>query len=143
AFDDRLAVHAHRRHVDGGAGDGAVRQFVVEGAGEDAGGGRLADAAHAGEDPGLRDAAAVEGVGDGADHRLLADQVLERGRAVFAREDAVAALGRGGTRTGRVRGFAHRDIRRRGDPRVTAWGGVELGGRLTTTRTGLVRAASF
>ncbi len=39
--------------VDGRAFDGAVGQFVVERAGQDAGRGRLADAADAGEDPGL------------------------------------------------------------------------------------------
>jgi hypothetical protein len=56
AFHDRLAVLAELVHVDGRlvdlAGDG-----IVERAGEDAGGGRLADAAHAGQHVGLRDAA--------------------------------------------------------------------------------------
>ena len=69
------------------AGDG-----VVEGAGEDAGGGRLADAAHAGEHVGLRDAAGAEGVGQRADHRLLADEVGEALRAVFAGEHPVGAV---------------------------------------------------
>jgi hypothetical protein len=45
------------------------------GAGQDARGRRLADAAHAGEHEGMRDAAGGEGVGEGAHHRLLADQV--------------------------------------------------------------------
>jgi hypothetical protein len=56
AFHDRLAVHAEHRHVDGRPLHRAVRQFVIQRAGEDARGGGLADAAHAGEDPGLRDA---------------------------------------------------------------------------------------
>ena len=77
-------------HVDGRlidlAGDG-----IVERAGEDAGGGGLADAAHAGEHVGLRDAAAVEGVGERPDHRLLADQIGEALRPVFAGKHPVGA----------------------------------------------------
>ena len=57
AVDDRLILHAHHRHVDGRAFDRAVRQFVIERAGEDARGGGFADPAHAGQDPGLRNAA--------------------------------------------------------------------------------------
>ena len=76
--------------------DRAVRQFVVERAGEDARGRGLADAAHAGEDPGLRDAAGLERVRERAHHRVLADQVVEGRRAVFARQHAVGApCGRG------------------------------------------------
>ena len=52
-------------------------ELVIEGAGEDARGRGLADAAHAGQHIGLMDAAEVEGVGQRADHRLLADQILE------------------------------------------------------------------
>ena len=114
ALDDGLAMHAHRRHRDGRPGDRAVGQFVVERAGEDAGGGCLADAAHAGEDPSLRDAAGLERIRDRAHHGVLADEVVEAGGAVFAGEHAVAAIrrvGRGGTRAGRVRGLAHRAIR--------------------------------
>ena len=54
---------------------------VIEGAGDEAGGGGLADAAHAGEHVGLGDAAGGEGVGEGPHHRLLADQVGEGLRA--------------------------------------------------------------
>ena len=77
AFHDRLAVHAHRRHGDGRALHRAVGQFVVQRAGEDARRRRLADAAHAGEDPGLRHAAGLERVRDRADHGLLADEIVE------------------------------------------------------------------
>ena len=69
--------------------DRAVRQLVVERAREDARGRGLADAAHAGQDAGLRDAAGLERVRDRAHHRLLADQVVEGGRAVFARQHAI------------------------------------------------------
>ena len=61
--------------------------LIVEGAGENARGRRLADAAHAGQDIGLMDAARGEGIGERPDHRLLADQVLEPLRAgICARE---------------------------------------------------------
>ena len=119
AVDDGLAVHAHHRHLDGGRGDRAVGQFVIERAGENAGGGGLADPAHAGEDPGLRDAAGLERVRDRAHHGVLADEVVEGGGAVFAREHAVAAgrrVGRGGTRAGRVRGLAHTCYPRKPEP---------------------------
>ena len=69
--------------------DRAVGQFVIQRAGEDARGRRLADAAHAGEDPGLRNAPGLERVRDGAHHRVLADQVGEGRGAVFARQHAV------------------------------------------------------
>jgi hypothetical protein len=90
AFHDRLAVQTERRHVDGRAGDRAVGEVVVERTGEDACRGGLPDAAHAGEDPGLRNASALERVRDGAHHRVLADQVGKRRRAVLARQHAIA-----------------------------------------------------
>ena len=150
-FHDRLAMDAEAGHVDGRLA-GAVRPLVVEAAGEDAGGGGLADAAHAGEHPGLRDAAGVEGVREGADHRLLADQVVEGARAVFSSKNAV---GRGRRSSGRRRktrqgrlvvqgragcGFVHmlqsvRIIVGRTEERQ--------GGRLDEDPFGLVRAASF
>ena len=93
AFHDRLAMHAEHRHVDGRALHRSVRQFVVQRAGENARGGGLADAAHAGQDPGLRNAPGFERVRNGADHGVLADQILETGGAVFARQHAIG-LGR-------------------------------------------------
>ena len=75
--------------------------LVVQGPGQQAGGGGLADPAHAGEHEGVGDAAGGEGVGQGADHRLLADQVLEALRPVFAGEDGVGVDGDGRRRSGR------------------------------------------
>src|SRR5262249_47794238 len=49
----------------------------------------LADAAHAGEHEGMRDAPARDGVAQSAHHRLLTDQGSEIDGAVLAGEDAV------------------------------------------------------
>jgi hypothetical protein len=66
--------------------------LVIERPRQNAGGGRLADTAHAGQHPGLGDAAGGKGVGQRADHRLLADQVGEILRAVLARQNTVGRL---------------------------------------------------
>ncbi|MBV6488911.1 MAG: hypothetical protein GHHEDOFH_02881 [Pseudorhodoplanes sp.] len=95
AFHDRRAMHAGLRHRDRRPRDRIVRQLVVQRARQDARGRGLADAAHAGQDPGLRDAPGGEGIGDGADHRLLPDQIVERGGTVFARQHAIGAGLRG------------------------------------------------
>ena len=113
---DGGAVHAgrieqHRRLVDGVG-------LVVQRTGEQAGRRRLADAANAGEHEGVRDASGPERVGERADHRLLADKVLEPGRPVFAGEDlighgaerdVIAEHGRGHRVTGR-RNIVHRPV---------------------------------
>jgi len=70
-----------------------LHRLVIQAAGKDARGRRLANAADAGEHPGLRNAAGRKGVGDGADHRLLADQVVEGTRPVFSRENAIRCRG--------------------------------------------------
>ena len=102
-FHDRFAMDAELGHVDGRLA-GAVGLLVVEAAGQDAGRRGLADAADAGEHPGLRDAAGLEGVREGAHHRLLADQVVEGAGAVFAGKDAVGrGRRRGGRRGGKAR----------------------------------------
>ena len=68
-------------------------KLVVERTRQDARRRRLADAAHAGENPGLRDAAGLERVRNGAHHRILADQVVEGSGPVLARQDAVGGGG--------------------------------------------------
>ena len=112
ALDDRLAMGAKLGHVDGGPCDGGVAvtggQFVVEGARQNAGGGGLAHPAHAGQQIGLMDAVEVEGVREGPDHGLLADQILEAGRAIFAREHPVS----GGRLDCRGRGHAEVEAQR-------------------------------
>ena len=89
-------MHAKLRHMDcrarhGGAPD-PRGQFVIEGAGEDARGRRLTDAAHASQNIGLVDAVEVEGVRQRPDHGVLADQILEARGAVFAGKDAIGRL---------------------------------------------------
>jgi hypothetical protein len=69
--------------LDGGTGR-AIQRF-----GEDARGGRLADAADAGEEVGVMDAAPLDRILERADRRLLADDVIERLGAVFARESLI------------------------------------------------------
>ena len=66
-------------------------QLVIERARQDARRRGLADPAHAGEYPGLWNAAALEGVRNRAHHRVLADQIGEGRRPVFAREYAIGA----------------------------------------------------
>ena len=85
---DRLAVDAELGHVDARPVDSAGKG-IVEGAGEDARRRRLADAADAGQDIGLVDAARGEGIGERAHHRLLADQVLEAHGPVFSRQHPI------------------------------------------------------
>ena len=71
----------------------AVRPGAVQGAGDEPGGRRLADAAHAGEDEGVVNPAQPDGVGQGADENVLADQFVEGGRPVFARQHPVFRIG--------------------------------------------------
>ena len=79
-FDAGIAdpARVHRRTVD-----------AVERLGEDAGGGRLADATGAGEDECLADAAAGDGVAQRVDHATLADHLVEPLRAPLASEDLI------------------------------------------------------
>ena len=89
-FHDRLAVDAGFREIDGRPA-GTVGAFEIEGACENAGGRRLADAADAGQHPGLRDTAGRKRVGERFHHRVLADQVGEVPGAVFPGENAIRA----------------------------------------------------
>ena len=93
AFHDRLAMHARHRHVDGRPLHRSVRQFVIQRAGENSRGGGFSDAAHPGQDPGLRNPAGFEGVRNGADHGVLADQIVEAGGTVFPRQHAIVLAG--------------------------------------------------
>ncbi len=95
AFHDRLAMHARHRHMDGGPCHRAVRQLVVQRAGENPRGGRFTDPAHAGQNPGLRNPSGLERIRNRAHHRVLADQVLEAGGPVFARQHAIMLAGLG------------------------------------------------
>ena len=62
------------------------------------------------------DAVGGEGIGEGADHRLLADQILEPLRAIFARQHPIGRLrGRSPRRLGRKQGVAHRPSLARSD----------------------------
>ena len=65
-------------------------------AGDDARRRGLADPAHAGQHEGMGEPAGGDGVGQGADHRFLADQAGEVGRPVFARENLIGRLLGGG-----------------------------------------------
>ncbi len=58
----------------------------------------LADAAHPGQQPGLRQPVARDGVAERAHHGFLAEQRIETGRAIFAGKDAI------GRRRGRIGG---------------------------------------
>ena len=88
AFQDGAAVNALLRDIDRRAL--AVRPLIVQRTGHEARGGRLPDAPHAGEHIGLGDPSRREGIPQGADHRLLADEFSEHLRPVFARERRVA-----------------------------------------------------
>ena len=100
----KLGVHCQAimesRHLDVLEIDAAshnkvedIRQLVIQRAGEDPRRGGLADAAHPGQDPGLRNPPGLERVRDGAHHGILADQVVETGGAVFPRQHPVVLAG--------------------------------------------------
>ena len=90
---DRLAVDAEFGHVDARRVD-LAGHAIIEGAGENARDRRLAGAADPGENVGLVDAVDGEGVGEDPHGHILADEVLETLRPVFARKHPVAARGR-------------------------------------------------
>ena len=89
---DRAAMHAFAAGRDRRAA-GAVRADAIERAGDDPGRRRLADPAHAGEHEGLRDPPGGNRVRQGADHRLLPDDLGKALRPVLAGEDAVGDPG--------------------------------------------------
>ena len=125
-LDDGAAVAAVHRQIDGGAMDGLALE--VQGPGQQAGGGGLAHPAHPGEHEGVGDPARSKGMGQGADHGLLADQVLEPTGAVLAGQHLI-----GGRTFGRrtFGGFGGWRLRRRAAEHV--------GGGVVALRGGVVR----
>ena len=102
AFHDRFAVLAETVHRDRRPVD--LVGLVVERSRQDARGGGLAHAAHAGQHPRLGDPPGRKGIGEGADHRLLADEARKVPRPVLAGENPVA----GRSFSGILPGFVHR-----------------------------------
>ena len=94
-FGDGAAGLALAARINGGATVAAWAD-AVERPGDDACRRCLADAANAGQDESVGQPSRGEGVGKGADHGLLADQLVEGGGPVFAGEDAVGSVIGGG-----------------------------------------------
>ena len=90
AFHDRLAMLARHGEIDCRFID--LDCLVVKRARQNSRGRRLADTAHAGQHPRLRDAPGFERIGQRANHRLLADQIVKILRAIFAGEHAIGAI---------------------------------------------------
>ena len=91
AFGDGDAGFANAARFGGGAAF-AVGADAVQALGDDPGGGGLAHPADAGHHEGMRDPVGRKGVLQGADHRLLPDQVGKGLRAVLAGKDLVGFL---------------------------------------------------
>ncbi len=89
---DGAAMHAFAAGRDCRAA-GAVRADAIEGACNDPGRRGLADPAHAGKHEGLRDPPGGNRVRQGADNRLLPDDLGKALRPVLAGEDAVGDPG--------------------------------------------------
>ncbi len=82
AFHDRLAMLARCGKIDRWLIDRIG--LVIERARQNTCRRGLADPAHAGKHPGLCDAARLERIAQRAHHRLLADEIIEILRAIFA-----------------------------------------------------------
>src|SRR5882672_9768074 len=80
---------ADAARIDGGPGALAVGTYAVESTGDNARGGSLADAAHAGQHEGVRDPSRCEGVAQRLDQSLLPDEPGEVLGPVFPRQHAV------------------------------------------------------
>ena len=93
ALQDGAAVLALLAHVQRRPAI-AREAHIVERARDQPRGGGLADPAHAGEHIGLRNAPGGEGIAQGLDHGVLADQLGEDLGPVFARQGRMAARGR-------------------------------------------------
>ena len=88
---DRHAGVTLAARADRGAAP-AIDANTVERAGENPRGRRLADPAHAGEEIGVGQAPAFDGVGQGAHQRFLTDQFRERRRAIFTGQNPVRPI---------------------------------------------------
>ena len=100
-------IHLHHIHM-AGFGDGpaivtsaaggygwpagAVRPDTIQGLGNDAGGGGLANSAHPGQDKGMGQPSGFNGIGQGADHGVLTDQLIKIYRPVFPGQYAVILI---------------------------------------------------
>ena len=91
-LENGVAVPALDTKVDRRTRVLTVDGHIIEGAGNQAGRRRLADAAYAGKHVGLGDTIGCERVGERSHHGVLTDQVLEGLRAVLAREHPVGSL---------------------------------------------------
>ena len=148
AFGNGRAIDADAAGLDRGAAL-AVGADAVQALGDDAGGGGLAHPAHAGQHEGMGQAAGGDGIGQGTDHRLLADQFGKGRGPVFPGQYAIG-LGRGFRRNQMVRhrarlwppqgARASRGRKKAPERAMAASAGV---GDWTTTRIGFVTAASF
>ena len=90
AFHDRLAVLTGRVELQ--ARTFMVRTFIVERPCQQTRRGCFPHPAHTRQHEGVGDAVEFEGIAQGADHRLLADQVREEFRAVFPRQHLIGFL---------------------------------------------------
>ena len=100
-FGDRPARLAHPARIDRRP-TLPVRPDAIECLGDQPRGRRLADPAHPGQQERMGEATALDGVAKRGDHRILADQLAERLRPIFARQHAVRL--RGGRLFGDVEG---------------------------------------
>src|SRR6516164_7697536 len=85
---DRQAMHAPAAWLHSRSAR-TVRSDAIKGSREDPGGCRLADAAHPGQNEGMGDPPGRDRVRQGADHRLLPDELGKSRRPIFAGENAI------------------------------------------------------
>ena len=118
ALDDGGAVAALMAEIHGGLMDRIALE--IQGPGQQPGGGGLAHPPHPGQHEGMGDPAGAEGVGQGPDHGLLADQVLEGAGPVLAGQHGIGRPVGGGRPR---QGLQRRAGRRRGSHRRLGRGG--------------------
>ena len=112
ALENGAAVLAFLAHVEGGRSFAANRR-IVQSASDQPRGGGLAHAAHASEHIGLGDAARGKRIPQRLHHGVLADELGEQPRTVFAGERGMTDVGgRGRTRAVGFRRFLPGALRR-------------------------------